>query len=344
MNHPNQPDLETFEPLSLAPAVPALSRIQTQQDQQHTRQTLLQGLLAPQARICPKFLYDEQGCALYNAICNLAEYYPTRTEAGIFNRYRNEIARKLPRGCQWVDLGCGDGAKAFEWLMHVNATRYVGVDIASDWLQNTLQSGAKRFPEIEFIGIVTDFTKPLKLDRVIASAEEMTPVLFYPGSSIGNFEPEAALSLLQAMRMHLGRDGKLLIGVDTPKDTKLLEAAYDDALGVTAAFNRNVLRAVNRELGSDFDPRGFAHRAVFNATHSRVEMHLVSLREQLVHLESQARHFAVGEYIVTEHSYKYSTERFTELLSLAGFGRIDHFSDETGGFNVFLASPAGALE
>ncbi|TJZ77683.1 L-histidine N(alpha)-methyltransferase [Chitiniphilus eburneus] len=318
--------------------------IEALEDPDANAASLLAGLLQPQARICPKHLYDAQGCALYGAICTLDEYYPTRTEAAIFARHRRDIAARLPRNCQWVDLGCGDGAKAFDWLEHVAATRYVGVDIAEDWLRDTLERGAKRFPDVEFVGIVTDFTRPLSLSHVRDSAHDYTPVLFYPGSSIGNFEPDEALALLKAMRQHLGRDGRLLIGVDAPKAVATLEAAYDDALGVTAAFNRNALRAVNRTLGASFEPATFAHRAVFDPERSRIEMHLVALHAQTVRLGVAQRRFEAGETIVTEHSYKYTPERFAELLSQAGFGQIDRFTDERGWFNVFLAAPAGALE
>ncbi|GAA5784577.1 L-histidine N(alpha)-methyltransferase [Chitiniphilus shinanonensis] len=338
-------DVRLFDdvPILCAPFPPQI-HVEALEDPAERNASLLAGLLQPRACISPKHLYDAQGCTLYGAICQLDEYYPTRTEAAIFARHRHEIADLLPRHCQWVDLGCGDGAKAFDWLEHVAAARYVGVDIAEDWLRDTLERGAKRFPDAEFVGIVTDFTRPLSLAHVLDAVDDYTPVMFYPGSSIGNFEPDEALALLRAMRRHLGRDGRLLIGVDAPKEPARLEAAYDDALGVTAAFNRNVLRHINRTLGADFEPAAFAHRAVFDRERSRIEMHLVALYPQTVTLGHAQRRFEAGEFIVTEHSYKYAPERFVELLSQAGFGRIDRFSDERGWFNVFLAAPAGALE
>lgn len=297
------------------------------------------GLLAHQAQISPKFFYDEQGCALYNAICDLQEYYPTRVEDAIYAAHRADIARYLPRAGQWVDLGCGDGHKSWPWLGAIAATRYVGVDIAPEWLNTTLQSGMKQYPQIEFLGIVADFTQPLQLRPILRSNTGLPPVFFYPGSSLGNFEPKMAVDLLRSIRLHLGRDGRLLIGVDAPKDPSLLHAAYDDALGVTAAFNRNVLRVVNRELGCDFQPQAFSHRAWFNEAESRIEMHLVANRPQEVHIGAKTRHFDQGDVIVTEYSYKYTPEGFEVLLNEAGFTLQRRWSDEQGWFNVYVAAP-----
>ncbi|MCW7539809.1 L-histidine N(alpha)-methyltransferase [Aquabacterium sp. A7-Y] len=298
---------------------------------------LRNGLLQRPAHISPKFFYDAQGCALYSAICELAEYYPTRTEAAIFERHRDAIARRLPRGVQWVDLGCGDGAKSWPWLKPVEARRWVGVDISPEWLSMSLQAGGQQFVEVEFVGVATDFTRPLQLHHVLGQRPHWPRVFFYPGSSIGNFPPEQALALLGSVREHLGPEGRLLIGIDGVKDKAVLEAAYDDALGVTAAFNRNVLRVVNRELDADFDARRFAHRAVFNSRDSRIEMHLVAQGVQQVHLGTDQRVFDDGEAIVTEYSYKYTPESFAALLREAGFGSSWHWSDERGWFHVFVA-------
>ncbi|MFC4158378.1 L-histidine N(alpha)-methyltransferase [Chitinimonas lacunae] len=297
------------------------------------------GLLAQPAWISPKFFYDEQGCALYNAICQLAEYYPTRLENAICATHRAEIASYLPSAGQWVDLGCGDGHKSWPWLGVTMATRYVGVDIAPEWLRQTLRSGMRQFPQVEFLGIVTDFTRPLHLQAILRSNSGLPPVFFYPGSSIGNFEPAAALALLTSIRGHLGREGRLLIGVDAPKDPAILEAAYDDALGVTAAFNRNVLRVVNRALDCDFEPRHFRHRAWFNEAESRVEMLLVADRLQHVRIGSRLRDFAPGDAIITEYSYKYTPARFEALLAQAGFAMLRRWSDERGWFHLYVAAP-----
>jgi dimethylhistidine N-methyltransferase len=300
---------------------------------------LRQGLLDMPARIAPKFFYDAQGCALYEALCQLDEYYPPRAESQAFSLHRQAIAAALPRHGQLVDLGCGDGAKAARWLEPLAVRRYIGVDIAADWLGDTLKRGASQHPGVAFDGVVTDFTRGLQLQDVLH--DELPTLFFYPGSSIGNFAPADALRLLSEIRAHLKPDDRLLIGVDAPKDRDALVAAYDDALGVTAAFNRNVLRVVNRELGSDFMPAAFEHRALFSEAHSRIEMHLVSRLNQTVQLgRGQQRRFEAGEAVVTEYSYKYSPQRFTRLLAHAGFGSVQHWSDAQGWFNVYVAAPA----
>ncbi|KAF0813983.1 Histidine N-alpha-methyltransferase [Andreprevotia sp. IGB-42] len=327
-----------------APALAPEILVDTIESPAERRAGLIAGLLAEPARISPKFFYDAQGCAIYGAICTLDEYYPTRTETGIFAKNRQAIAACLPTGAQWVDLGCGDGEKAWGWLDAVQAARYIGIDIAEGWLAATLQAGHKRFPHIGFTGVVTDFTRPFSITDVLGTQADKPAVFFYPGSSIGNFEPGQALSMLRTMRAHLGSHGRLLIGADAPCNTTtkpqpLLEAAYADALGVTAAFNLNVLRVVNRELGSHFAPGDFEHRAVFNAAASRIEMQLVARRSHQVTVGDAIRQFAAGEAIITEHSYKYTPERFEALLAQAGFGDVRRWSDERGWFNVYVAAP-----
>jgi dimethylhistidine N-methyltransferase len=307
------------------------------------RRELVDGLCAEPARIAPKFFYDAQGSALYEAICRLDEYYPPRTEAAIFERHQGAIAAALPQGAQWVDLGCGDGAKAMRWLQPLKARRYLGVDIAESWLRDTLQRGAKRFPQVVFEGVVTDFTRGLDLHAQLDP--QLPRVFFYPGSSIGNFDPAQAVQLLRAVRAHLRGADRLFIGVDAPKPLTELLPAYDDALGVTAAFNLNVLRVVNHELGSDFRPQDFLHRAVFNEPHSRIEMHLVARHDCRVQLaEGRQRAFRAGEAIVTEHSYKHTPERFSALLAEAGYGELRHFSDDHGGYGVYVAAPGGQVQ
>jgi dimethylhistidine N-methyltransferase len=302
------------------------------------RQELAAGLQARPARISPKFFYDAQGCALYEAICALQEYYPPRLEAAVFDERQREIAAALPRGAQFIDLGCGDGAKAWRWIEALHVQRYVGVDIAESWLRATLQRSARRFPGVAFDGLVTDFTRGLDLRAVLH--DDLPSVFFYPGSSIGNFEPEQAVRLLGEMREHLRPKDALLICADGPKPADALVPAYDDALGVTAAFNRNVLRVANRELGADFQLADFDHRALFDEEHSRVEMHLVARRDVLVRLgEHGERRFAAGEAIVTEYSYKHSPAKFAQLLSQAGFGQVRHWTDPRGWYGVYVASP-----
>jgi dimethylhistidine N-methyltransferase len=301
---------------------------------------LLAGLLATRATIAPKFFYDEQGSALYEAICALDEYYPPRLEAAIFDAHRHAIAATLPHGGQWVDLGCGDGRKSWPWIEALGLRRYIGVDIAEPWLRASLARAAARFKHVAFDGVVTDFTRGLALERVLAHRPELPSVFFYPGSSIGNFEPAHALALLRSVRQHLGPGDRLLIGVDGTKPEAPLVAAYDDALGVTAAFNRNVLRVANRELGADFDPAAFDHGALFDRGTGRIEMRLVARSAQQVRLGGRQRVFAPGEVIVTEHSYKYDADGFASLLHDAGFGRLHHWSDPRRWYHVFVAEPA----
>jgi dimethylhistidine N-methyltransferase len=314
------------------------------------------GLLAKPASSSPKFFYDRQGAALFTAICELDEYYPTRTEAGIFERDRLDIARALPAGSQWVDLGCGDGMKARGWLEPARADRYIGVDFAEPWLRTALQSlvaslarAATARPSarpIEVLGVVADFTRTFDLNDVLAERPAMPPVFFYPGSSIGNFTTDEARAFLVSVRDHIERhptpDGKLLIGVDLVKDPATLVAAYDDAIGVTAAFNRNVLRVANRLLGADFDPSAFAHQAVFDKRFGRIEMRLVSRQDQVVHVGATPVRFAEGEAITTEYSHKYTVEGFGALLESAGFAggdRLRCWRDAREWFGVFVAEP-----
>jgi dimethylhistidine N-methyltransferase len=312
-----------------------VQRIDTPEER---RRELAAGLMQRPARVAPKFFYDRQGSALYEAICALDEYYLPRVEAALFDRHQREIAASLPRGAQWVDLGCGDGLKSLRWIDLLEVRRYIGVDIAEPWLRGTLQRGRERFPAVQFEGVVTDFTRGLSLQSVLRPDEPC--VFFYPGSSIGNFTPGEAVRLLREIRQHLQPADRLLIAADAPKDRTTLVAAYDDPLGVTAAFNLNVLRVANRELGSDFDLRHFGHRALFDEKQSRIEMHLVARHATKARLGEQGeRRFEAGEAIVTEYSYKHKPEAFMQLLAEAGFGDVRHWSDEQRWYGVYVAAP-----
>ncbi len=300
------------------------------------REALVAGLRATPAAIPPKYFYDAVGCALFGAICELPEYYPTRTERAIFDAHRAAIAEAAGRGGQFVDLGAGDCAKALAWLPFIAPARYVAVDFAGDAIRRALAQMAPEFPDIAMTGIVADFTRGLDLAGELAAG----PVtFFYPGSSIGNFAPAEALAFLRDVRRHcIGRERSgLLIGVDTKKDKARLDAAYDDPAGVTAAFNRNVLRNVNRLLDCDFRPAAFAHRAYYDAGAGRVEMHLEATAAQTVRLPDGPRAFAAGERIHTENSWKYAPEEFAALLTDAGFRRVRCWQDDARDFAVFYA-------
>jgi dimethylhistidine N-methyltransferase len=297
------------------------------------------GLLGTPARIEPKYFYDDAGCALFGAICDLPEYYLTRTEAAIFQRYRRQIAAQLPAALQWVDLGCGDGHKSRAWIRATGARRFVGVDIADGCLATTVDGMEAHFPQLECVGVVTDLSAPLGLQSLLAERPDWPPVFFYPGSSLGNFTPPAALRLLRGIRDHLGDEGGLVIGVDLVKDARRLEAAYDDSRGVTAAFNLNVLEVVNRLLDADFEPDRFEHCARFDAAASRIEMHLRARETHRVRIGTAQREFAAGETILTEYSHKYTVEGLARLLADAGFSRRRVWTDDRQWFAVALARP-----
>ncbi len=301
------------------------------------RSRVIEALFETPARIEPKYFYDELGCALYGAICRLPEYYPTRTEEALFREHRSEIADAIGKKRQFVDLGAGDCCKAQSWLAFVSPARYIAVDIAGPEIERALARMAPDFPEVEMIGVIADFATGLPVDDLL---DERGVTFFYPGSSIGNFTPGEALVFLKTLRGHCAsrRGSGLLIGVDGKKAKHVLDAAYDDALGVTAAFNRNALLHLNTRYGFDFDLEGFVHRGFYHAAEGRVEMHLESLRAQTVHLDGRARAFAAGERIHTENSYKYHAEDFARLLREAGFASVRQWSSTDGGYFVFYAA------
>ena len=306
-----------------------------QLDSAAERRALIAGLLVNPAMIPPKYFYDELGCALFCAICELPEYYPTRTEVAIFREHRQDIALAAGTGKQFVDLGAGDCCKAASWLPYFQPRRYLAVDIARAPINKALSGLAPEFPEIEMLGIVTDFARALDLH---ADLRDEPATFFYPGSSIGNFSPTEALAFLVQIRGHCPTRGSgLLLGVDAKQDKRRLDAAYDDAVGVTAAFNRNVLVHVNRLLGSDFRPAAFEHRGLYNEVAGRIEMHLEARADQTVNIAGRVRNFGAGERILTEYSYKYAPEEFEALLRRAGFGDIRVWQDAEREFSVFYA-------
>jgi dimethylhistidine N-methyltransferase len=302
-------------------------------DPRSERDEVIGGLAATPATLPPKYFYDALGCALYGAICELPEYYPTRTERELFRRHRADIVAALGKHKQFVDLGAGDCGKAAGWLGLLAPRRYLAVDIA----EQELGRMARDFPDVEMVGVIMDFSRRLELDDVLDAG---ATTFFYPGSSIGNFTPgEAREFLAQIHADCAARPGSgLLIGVDAKKAKDVLDAAYDDALGVTAAFNRNALAHLNRRFGFDFDPAAFAHRGFYNETLGRVEMHLESLREQVVDLGGVKRRFARGETIHTENSYKYTAPEFERLLAGSGFASVRQWSSPDEGYFVFFAS------
>ena len=296
---------------------------------------LERGLLAPAASIAPKFFYDALGSTLYNAIVLTPEYYPTRTEAAIFEKFRAEIAAVIGTGKQFVDLGSGDSVKAEKWFASLKPSRYVAVDISESAAREALARLAGNADAPELAGLITDFSSVLDVTPVV---QKQPTLFFYPGSSIGNFMPDEALWFLKQIRAHCTVVGSgLLIGIDAKKDHARLQAAYDDALGVTSAFNLNTLMNVNRLLGTNFDVRDWQHRGFYNPSMGRIEMHLEARQPVSVNVRGAVRKFAQGERIHTENSYKYAPEQFRMLLVEAGFKAPQLWQDEHQDFNVFYA-------
>ncbi len=295
------------------------------------------GLLADAAQVAPKFLYDNQGARLFDAITALDEYYPTRSEAALLAAHGDDIAAavhaRLPPGLRLIDLGAGDGAKAEGVFPRLQPAHYVAVDIAVDHLRAALQRMQRRHPALRISGVGLDFSARLQLPPALCDGPSL---LFYPGSSIGNFDPADALRLLREMRQ-LAAGGHLLIGVDLVKDAAALQAAYDDALGLTAAFNLNLLRHLNRLIGSNFDPRQWRHVALYDSHRSRVEMHLQARRRLRVAWPGGQRLFAGGERIHTENAYKWTLPDFDALLHTAGWRNTRHWTDAQHGFALLLA-------
>ncbi|MDK9704937.1 MAG: L-histidine N(alpha)-methyltransferase [Sulfuritalea sp.] len=306
------------------------------------RRELAAGLLQKPASIAPKFFYDKLGSRLFEAITELPEYYPTRTEAAIFVEHLPAIRQVLGQDFTLIDLGCGSCGKAGR-LFHAGVlpSRYVAVDISVDFMRDSLQQLKRELPAIEMTGIGLDFTHELELPDDIPLQRRM---FFYPGSSIGNFSPPEAGRFLRGLADRLDASGGLLIGVDLIKDSAVLDAAYDDALGVTAAFNRNLLRHVNARLDADFEIGDWKHVAFYNATDARIEMHLEARRALTVGWRDSAgrsvRRFAAGERIHTENSHKYSPEGFTALLASAGFADVRMWTDRSEWFALFFARRA----
>lgn len=295
---------------------------------------LQQGLLATVATTSPKYLYDALGSRLFEAITELPEYYPTRVEASIFEQFLPDMAMAAGLGHTLIDLGAGNCQKAARLFAALRPEKYVAVDISVDFLKQSLTSLQRQNPDLPMLGLGMDFSSSLDLPNEVGTGSRL---FFYPGSSIGNFTPAAALQFLRQIHAACKGQGGLLIGVDLVKDTTVLQAAYDDALGVTAAFNRNMLRHINTLLGGDFKINQWQHRALFNTELSRIEMHLDAMEDLTVRWEGGERKFAKGEAIHTENSYKYTVETFSQLLKNAGFQAVKPWQDANQQFCVFWA-------
>jgi L-histidine N-alpha-methyltransferase len=300
---------------------------------------VVRGLSAPRKTLPPKWLYDRRGSALFELICEQPEYYPTRTELGILEGHADEIAAAIGRDALVFEPGAGSGRKTALLLAALERpSGYVPVDISRDALHAAAESLRRQFPGLPVLPIVEDFTQPVALPLDELGARRR--VAFFPGSTIGNFEPHEAVALLRRMARDVGPGGALVIGVDLAKEERTLVRAYDDARGVTAAFNLNLLTRMNRELGGDFRLSAFRHRAIFDPRLSRVEMHLESLEPQLVSVAGERFAFRAGETIHTESAYKWETHAFDALAFIAGWRPERTWTDERAWFAVKLYTAA----
>ena len=269
---------------------------------------------------------------MFEEITRLPEYYLTRTEASIMQTSVSEMAQRVGPNAAVIEFGSGAGDKIRVLLEHLNSPlAFVPIEISRDHLMTSARALAAEHPELSVIAVCADFTQPFELPPIRGAQRKL---VFFPGSTIGNFPPEQAVSLLKVMHHAAGEDGALLIGVDLIKDRSTLEAAYNDRLGVTAKFNLNLLTHINRELHADFDLSGFQHKAEYNASEQRIEMYLISQREQIVRIRDEHIRFDKGERILTEFAYKYDLDGFAKLASRAGFRVEQVWTDPLQHFSV----------
>lgn len=295
---------------------------------------LLAGLRAATPAISPKFFYDALGSRLFEAICELPEYYLTRTERDLLDRHGEQVVAEVGHGCTLIDLGAGNCEKAERMFELLRPAQYVAIDISAEFLRGKLECMQDRHPQMDIVGLGMDFSRRLELPPIVRRERRL---FFYPGSSIGNFSPAEAQAFVRRVAAQCVAGGHLLLGVDLVKDKATLEAAYDDALGVTAAFNLNILNNVNRLLGSDFAVRDWQHVALFNARDSRIEMHLQARRSTTVALPDRPLAFNAGDRLHTENSYKLDETALDALVSAAAPRSVARLgaSDQ---FAVLLAS------
>ena len=281
------------------------------------------GLSAERKSLPPKYFYDALGSKLFDAICELPEYYPTRTELAMLTRAAGEIAQRVGPRSAIIEYGSGSGRKTRTLIQALQPLAYVAIDISREQLQSATAQLSAEFREVRMFAVCADYTTVVPL-KALDAMRVTRRLVYFPGSTIGNFTVPEARQFLVNSRDVAGHGGAMLVGVDLKKDSRVLHAAYNDAQGVTAAFNLNVLRRINRELNGDFDMESFQHHAFYDQTRGRIEMHLVSARDQKVHVDGHTFSFAAGESIHTENSYKYSVEQFQQLAHDAGF-EADHY-------------------
>lgn len=296
---------------------------------------VLAGLSQPQKTLPCKYFYDEKGSQLFEAICETQEYYITRTEIGILQHNLTTIADLVGPGCDILEFGSGAGIKIQLLLEGLHRPRsYIPIDISMEILEHSAHTLAQRFPQVEIVPIVGDYHKNIELPQGFLRQTPHKKLVFFPGSTISNFTPLEAAEFLQRIRLLLSPDDVLLIGVDCVKPAHLLNAAYNDSAGVTAAFNLNLLDRIANTFETNLQSMDFFHHAYFNTQHSRIEMHLVCKRDQLIHIEGESFHFEKGETIHTENSYKYALEEFKAMADRAGFSSQAVWQDEAALFSL----------
>ncbi len=301
---------------------------------------LQRGLSQPEKWISSIYFYDSHGSVLFDRITELPEYYLTRTETAVMRAHGADMAREIGPDALVIEPGSGAGEKIRLLLGALdNPVAYVPIEIAREHLRNSAEALARDFPELEVLPVWADFTRSLEIPEPSRTARRK--IVYFPGSTLGNFEPDDAVSLLRNFAAMVGEGGAALIGVDLAKEAALIEPAYNDSAGVTAAFNLNMLTHLNRRFGSDFNPENFMHEAYYNPDEGRVEMHLKSLHDQDVHLGGKKIHLVEGESIHTESSYKYSDERFAALAGKGGFRLVKTWKDPEQMFSVRYLESVG---
>ncbi|MBB4632369.1 L-histidine N(alpha)-methyltransferase [Sphingosinicella soli] len=303
---------------------------------------VIEGLSQRRKVIPARYFYDRKGSELFEAITALPEYYPTRTETALLDAHAPEIGRIAGPGKVVVEFGSGSSMKTPVFVEAVRAAAYVPIDISADFLRDAAAGLSRALPDLDILPVAADFTKPIALPR---SVEGRSMIGFFPGSTIGNLSHAAAVDLLRAFRITLGADPWLAIGIDLRKNPRLIEAAYDDAAGVTAAFNLNLLARVNRELGGDIPLDAFEHHAVWNDDLGRIEMHLAATRDVRFHAAGETFFLRDGETIHTENSHKYMIEETRLLARAAGWQPIRYWTDARDLFSLHLwRGGGGAME
>lgn len=295
---------------------------------------VIKGLSDRPRQIPPKYFYDKRGSELFDLICQQPEYYPTRVESELLQYYAGEIAEHIGPDCVMVELGSGASEKARLLFDALKPAGYMGVDISEEFLLQATNQLARDYPWLEVHAICADFSSKLK----IPDHYDQQHVAFYPGSSIGNFDPDQAAEFMEEVAEVVGSDGKFLIGVDLKKDESVLNAAYNDAAGITAEFNLNLLERMKQELGAELEPGAFAHQAFYNESEGRIEMHLVSTKNTSLVIDNKSFAFHLGDSIHTENSYKYSLEEFAALAKRAGYEVDQVWTDRKQYFSLQLLS------